>query len=419
MSNKGSTLEVWLDCERGPAFLVGWLSNDRGQIRFRYERAWLHDPRAFALDPDLSLDDAPFFPKPELGSFGIFLDSSPDRWGQTLMKRREALQAQDEARPPRTLHAWDFLIGVQDFTRQGALRFRLAGTTEFLGNEKMAAPPVTTLRELEAVAYQLSSRRIDDMDALRKWLAVLVAPGASLGGARPKANFTEVDGSLWIGKFPARDDDRDVGAWEYVVHGLAERAGIDVPAAKLVRFNSAFHTFCVKRFDRLSDTRRFYASAMTMLRKEYSEGTSYLELAQFLRAHGDADYVASELEQLFRRVAFNIAVGNRDDHLRNHGFLLGETGWRLAPAFDLNPNVDKADHVLNIDDVDNRPRLAAALATAPFYGLSTVRAKEVVKAVVTAVEGWQDAAKRAGIARGDIALTATAFSACSDFQSRA
>ncbi len=234
MSGPDKDLEVWLDSDLGPPCQVGTLAHDRGQIRFHYERSWLHDPRAFALDPNLSLDDAPFFPKPELGNFGVFLDSSPDRWGQTLMKRRQALQAKDEKRTVRTLYAWDYLIGVQDFTRQGALRFRLVGTEVFLGDEKMAAPPITTLRELEAVAYQLSSRRIDDLDALRRWLAVLVAPGASLGGARPKANFTEADGSLWIGKFPARDDDRDVGAWEYVVHSLARKAGMDVPAAKAV-----------------------------------------------------------------------------------------------------------------------------------------------------------------------------------------
>ena len=168
MSAQDNVLEVWLDCDLGPACLVGTLAHDRGQVRFRYERSWLTDGRAFSLDPDLSLDDAAFFPKPEMGNFGIFLDSSPDRWGQTLMKRREALQARDEKRDPRTLYAWDFLIGVQDLTRQGALRFRLADTQVFLGNEKMAAPPITTLRELEAVAYQLSSRRIDDLVALRK-----------------------------------------------------------------------------------------------------------------------------------------------------------------------------------------------------------------------------------------------------------
>ena len=411
MNNQGNVLEVWLDCELGPPCLVGTLAHDRGQIRFHYEPSWLRDARAFALDPDLSLDDHPFFPKPELSNFGVFLDSSPDRWGQTLMKRREALQAKDEKRTPRTLYAWDFLIGVQDFTRQGALRFRLAGTDEFLGNQKMAAPPISTLQELEAVAYQLSSRRIDDFDALRKWLAVLVAPGASLGGARPKANFTETDGSLWIGKFPARDDDRDVGAWEGVVHGLATKAGIDVPPAKMFRLNNDFHTFCVQRFDRFKGARRFYASAMTLLRKEHSEGTSYLELAEFLRSRGDAEHAEADLEQLFRRVAFNVAVGNRDDHLRNHGFVLGTTGWRLAPAFDVNPNIDKAEHVLNIDDTDNRPSLDTVLSTAEFYGLMPDRAKRVVNEIANIVGNWQDAAQRAGIAAGDVEITATAFSA--------
>lgn len=419
MKAQDNTLEVWLDSDLGPARLVGTLTHDRSQIRFHYDREWLSDPRAFALDPDLSLDEHPFFPKPELGNFGIFLDSSPDRWGQTLMKRREALQAKDEKRPPRTLYAWDFLIGVQDFTRQGALRFRRTGTDSFLGDEKMAAPPVATLRELEAAAYQLSSRRIDDLDALRRWLAVLVAPGASLGGARPKANFTETDGSLWIGKFPARDDDRDVGAWEYVVHALAEKAGVDVPPAKLIRLNNDFHTFCVQRFDRVQDKRRFYVSAMTLLRKEHSEGTSYLELAQFLRAQGDAAHADADLAQLFRRAVFNVAVGNRDDHLRNHGFVLGETGWRLAPAFDVNPNIDKAEHVLNLDDSDNRPSLRTVLDTAMFYGLDENQAQEIAQDVAAAVDGGQSAARKAGIASADLNLTTGAFSAHSEFRAAA
>ncbi len=419
MRKLNNVLEVWLDDDLGPASLVGTLAHDRGQIRFHYERDWLKEPRAFALDPDLSLDEHPFFPKPELGNFGIFLDSSPDRWGQTLMKRREALQAKDEKRPLRTLYAWDFLIGVQDQTRQGALRFRLPGTETFLGDEKLAAPPVTSLRELEAVAYQLSSRRIDDLDALRRWLTVLVAPGASLGGARPKANFTQADGSLWIAKFPARDDDRDVGAWEYVVHQLARNARIEVPPAKLIKLGNDFHTFCVQRFDRVSGARRFYASAMTLLRRAQSEGTSYLELAQFIRAQGDADHAGSDLAQLLRRVAFNVAVGNRDDHLRNHGFVLGKTGWRLAPAFDVNPNIDKAEHVLNIDDVDNRPSLTTVLGTAAFYGMRDDEARQVIEEVATAVDGWRDAARRAGIAGADIELTASAFSAHTEFRAEA
>lgn len=246
--NRG-VLEVWIDTDLGPMAQVGTLSNDRGQVRFQYHEGWLSNPTAFALDPALSLDNAAFFPSPETGNFGIFLDSSPDRWGQTLMKRREALQAKDERRQPRTLYAWDYLIGVQDLTRQGGLRLRLKGTEEFLGAETLAAPPVARLRELEEIAGSLSSRRMDDLDALRRWLAVLVAPGASLGGARPKANFTEDDGNLWIGKFPARDDDRDIGAWELLAHKLGKSAGIDVPPARVVRLNSGHHTFCVRRFD--------------------------------------------------------------------------------------------------------------------------------------------------------------------------
>ncbi len=418
MASHQHQLEVWLDCDLvGPACRVGTLAHDRGQIRFHYERTWLENPLAFALDPDLSLDDAAFFPKPELGNFGIFLDSSPDRWGQTLMKRREALQAKDGKRSPRTLYAWDFLMGVQDLTRQGALRFRLVGTDEFLGNDAMAAPPVTRLSELEAVAYQLSQRRIDDLDALRLWLSVLVAPGASLGGARPKANFSETDGSLWIGKFPARDDDRDVGAWEYVAHSLALKAGIHAAEAKLIRLNNDFHTFCSKRFDRVHGKRRFYASAMTLLRKDQSEGSSYLELAQFLRAQGNGTHTAEDLTQLFRRVVFNVAIGNRDDHLRNHGFLLEATGWRLAPAFDLNPNSDKAEHVLNIDDADNRPKLQTALSTAAFYGLKPTQGQRIVDEVASAVDEWRDVANQVGISRAEVELTAAAFAAHSEYRS--
>ena len=418
MGTRGETLEVWLDSDLGPAVQVGVLSHDRGQVRFRYERGWLSDPRAFSLDAELALDANPFFPKPEAGNFGIFLDSSPDRWGQTLMKRREALQAKDERRAARTLHAWDFLIGVQDVTRQGALRFRRVGEQDFLDNDERAAPPVTTLRELETVAMSLTSRRIDDLDALRRWLAVLVAPGASLGGARPKANFTDVDGSLWIGKFPARDDERDVGAWEHVVHALATKAGIDVPAAKLLRLNSDFQTFCVQRFDRVDGRRRFYASAMTLLDKDQSEGTSYLELAQLIRSRGVGAQVGADLEQLFRRVVFNVAVGNRDDHLRNHGFLMDDGGWRLSPAFDVNPNVDKADHVLNIDDLDNRPSIETVRNTAMFYGLTEARGDAIIEEVMAAIDGWRALARRQRIAAADIEVTAVAFSAHAEYRAR-
>jgi len=173
------------------------------------------------------------------------------------------------------------------------------------------------------------------------------------------------------------------------VHQLAHKAGIAVPPARLIKLNNDFHTFCVQRFDRAHGARRFYASAMTLLRKTHSEGTSYLELAQFIRAQGDAEHADADLEQLFRRVVFNVAVGNRDDHLRNHGFVLGKTGWRLAPAFDVNPNIDKAEHVLNIDDVDNRPSLQTVLSTAAFYGLGDIRAQQSMNEMTMVIEHWR------------------------------
>ncbi len=404
------SLEIWLDADfLAEPVSVGMLAHDRGAVRFTYDPTWLQHPLSFALDPDLSLGEGTFHPKAEQGNFRVFDDSAPDRWGQMLMKRREALSAKDAGRTARTLHAWDFLLGVQDFTRQGALRFRRSGETEFLASHALSAPPVTSLRELENVARQITAKRLDDLDALRRWLAVLVAPGASLGGTRPKANFTATDGSLWIAKFPARDDERDVSAWEGLTHALAKKAGIEVPPGDVRSFSHDFHTFCVQRFDRVAGKRLFYASAMALLRKDESDGTSYLEIAEFLHRGGAKDHVSSDLEQLFRRVAFNVAVGNRDDHLRNHGFILTSGGWRLAPAFDVNPNIDKAEHVLNLDETDNRPSLSTVIDTAEWYVSSKDRGVEIVREIVDATRNWREAATRLGISRADIELTAAAF----------
>jgi serine/threonine-protein kinase HipA len=413
-------VEVWLDVDflEGP-IEVGRLVHDRGAVRFHYDTAWLQHPLRFALDPDLMLGEGAYHPEAEQGNFRIFEDSAPDRWGQMLMRRREVLAAVDERRPPRTLYAWDFLLGVQDLTRQGALRFRRPGEAAHLSNEPLAAPPVTSLRALEAVAVAITARRLEDLDALRQWLAVLVAPGASLGGGRPKANFTDADGTLWIAKFPAREDDRDVGAWEALVHGLARDAGIDVPAAKLRSFGGPFRTFCVQRFDRVGPRRRFYASAMAMLRKQHSEGTSYLELAEFLRQRGAKHHVEPDLEQLFRRVAFNVAVGNRDDHLRNHGFILTDTGWRLAPAFDVNPNIEKQDHVLNIGEADNRPSLRAVIDSGEWYVGSRKRAARIVDETLGITRSWRQRALALKLARVDIEATAAAFEATDTWSSGA
>jgi serine/threonine-protein kinase HipA len=402
-------VEVWLDADFLASTRVGTLAHDRGTLRFIYEPAWLQNPQAFALDPDLSLGEGTYFPNADAGNFRVFDDSAPDRWGQTLMKRREALAAKDEGRKPRTLYAWDFLLGVEDVSRQGALRYRRPGEDTFLAHDTLTVPPVANLRELEIVARKITAKRIDDLAALRQWLKVLVAPGASLGGARPKASFTEANGDLWIAKFPANDDTRDVGAWEAVAQQLAVRAGINVPTSDIRSFSGDYHTFCVKRFDRSGGHRCFYASAMAMLRKDQSEGTSYLDLAEFLRTRGARDHIESDLEQLFRRVAFNVAIGNRDDHLRNHGFLLTPTGWRLAPAFDLNPNPNRADHVLNIDESDNRPSLATVIETSEWYVGSKDRGRMIVEQILHETRTWRRTAQTLRIARADIELTAAAF----------
>jgi serine/threonine-protein kinase HipA len=218
-------VEVWLDADFLERTRVGTLTHDRGTLRFVYEPEWLKNSQAFALDPDLSLGEGTYFPIAEAGNFRVFDDSAPDRWGQTLMKRREALAAKDENRKPKTLYAWDFLLGVEDVSRQGALRFRRPDEEVFLAHESLTVPPAANLKELEIVAGEISAKRIDDLKALRQWLKVLVAPGASLGGARPKASFSEINGSLWIAKFPAADDTRDVGAWEALAQRLAARAG--------------------------------------------------------------------------------------------------------------------------------------------------------------------------------------------------
>lgn len=406
-----NTLEVWLDVDfLDEKIKIGLLSHDRGHVRFHYDREWLKHPECFHIDPELSLDQSTFHPNPQLGNFGIFMDSSPDRWGQTLMKRREALEAKDQVRTARTLYAWDFLIGVQDQTRQGALRFKYPGTEVFLSDTPLSAPPVTSLAELAAVAKEVTAKHINDLDKLKRWLSVLVAPGASLGGARPKANFTESDGSIWIAKFPAHDDDRDIGAWEGIVHELAKLAKIDVPAAKTIKLSQHYHTFCVKRFDRHHGGRRtFYASAMTLLQRSESEGASYLELAQFLLKNGEKSLITSDLEQLYRRVAFYVAVGNKDDHLRNHGFVLSKSGWRPSPAFDINANIDKSDHVLNIDDCDNRPSLKTLHTTADLYELSSSTAEQIIEDIVGVVKNWRQTARKFKISNAEIELMDAAF----------
>jgi serine/threonine-protein kinase HipA len=234
-----------------------------------------------------------------------------------------------------------------------------------------------------------------------RWLAMLVAPGSSLGGSRPKANY-EDQSELWIAKFPSREDRHDVGAWEHLVSLLAAAAGIDVPETRLLALGSRYRTFCAKRFDRLRGRRRLYASAMTLTGRRDHEDASYLDIARAIAEFGEPTAIEEDLRQLFRRVVFNVLTANRDDHLRNHGFLRSSGGWRLAPAFDVNPTPQKHEHVLALDGSLRTPDLEIVRETAPYYRLSTADADEVVGEIRRVVAGWRDLAQRIDLAADEL-----------------
>ncbi len=408
-----NTLEVWLaDATLAPSEVrVGVLSRTSGKsgevVRFAYDSAWLDGtaaPAAFSLDPDLPLFRGDFHPDQGMVLQGTFLDMSPDRWGRVLMERREAMEAKDEGRPPRGLRDWDFLTGVNDATRMGGLRLRDPETQAWVDDHELGAPPLARLRELEGVVARLEQDDAEQLPEYRQWLGMLVLPGTSLGGARPKASFTDEDGSMWIAKFPASDDRRDVGLLEFLVGELARRAGINVPPMRRYRFSTRGHTFAVQRFDRIHATRRVYASAMTLLQRRDGEGGSYLEFAELIETAGDPATIRADLEQLYRRILFSILVGNRDDHLRNHGFLRAPGGWRLSPAFDINPNADKNTHALAIDADDPRPISAHLRATSDYYRLKRARVQAIEEEVRGIVHTWMQLATELRVNATDLAL---------------
>lgn len=403
--SKTSNVQIWVwldDPSFGPLQHIGTLSRgDRGSVRFAYNKSWLRHAQTFPLDPELDITPGEFFPRNS--NFGVFMDSCPDRWGQVLMQRRETVDARVEGRTPRTLGAWEFLLGVQDCTRMGALRFSRLGEQDFLANEALAAPPVARIAELQAIAYELTKKKPDDLGKIKEWLKVLVAPGSSLGGARPKANLVDDEGNLWIAKFPSSDDDYDVAVWEKLVHDLAKMCGITVPESRILKIDAGFHTFMVKRFDRVGNDRRFFASAMTMLRHIDTEDASYIELAEFIATYGETEHIARDIEELFTRVVFNVAIANRDDHLRNHGFIRSPAGWRLSPAFDMNPSFKKEEHALSLNLHDRMPDLEVVISTAEYYRLSTSRARKIVAMVCGVVSEWQGHARKLGLSARECA----------------
>jgi serine/threonine-protein kinase HipA len=410
------TVEVYFDAgQRVEPDLMGTLHCQRtgkGELfSFNYAKTWLDQPEVFAFDPDLTLDEGHQYPSADRSNFGVFTDSSPDRWGRVLMQRRENARARQERQRPRTLMEWDFLLGVHDETRLGALRFKLPGGPYVDSDTKFAAPPLTSLRELQAASLQFE-RHLNDEEhpEYTKWLAQLIAPGSSLGGARPKASVRDEQGALCIAKFPSRQDTRDVGAWELVANSLARKSGIQVPDARALRFEeNAFTTFLVKRFDRAAEGRRIaFVSAMTLTqRKDGEVGASYLEMVDLLQSRG-ANTLA-DCEQLFRRVLLNIRIHNTDDHLRNHGFFVNAQGIRLSPAYDINPSVDRDELSLSIDESEATCDVSVAINAHKAYGISAAQADAALKSVNAAVGTWRSEATRFGVPRAEQSLMAAAF----------
>lgn len=405
-----SSLDVLIqDGTHGPEVLVGTLTRTASRsgdvIAFEYVDSWLNrsaPTRAFPLDTELQLAPGRMFSQAGAAELtGAFQDCSPDRWGKLLMKRREAIEAREQGRAPRPLRPWDYLIGVNDESRMGAIRLRDQASGAYLDTRVLSAPPITELRSLEAIAWKLQQGE-ELTDETAAWFKQLVEPGASLGGARPKSSFRDVDGSLWLAKFPSTDDTVDVGLWEHVTSILAGFAGVRMPDAKVMKLSKRGHTFAVRRFDRTDNSRRVYASAMTMLGATESEGRSYLDIADVIEREGVPAGIARDLEQLFRRALFGVLIGNRDDHLRNHGFLRDPQGWSLSPAFDVNPNLDKQSHVLNIGAGLAAPESALLIAEAQFYRIGKHQLGEIIDEVRGSVSDWEAVAKRAGAKAAEI-----------------
>jgi len=392
-----------------------YASHVRGKeiFAFEYDKYWLQSPFVLEIDPDLGFFSGIQYLRDEKSNFGVFLDSSPDRWGRVLMDRRETILARMENRQRRTLYETDYLLGVFDEQRMGALRFKKSVNGMFLNdNRNFATPPWTSLRELEQASYQLENDLITDDSEILKWLYMLLAPGSSLGGARPKAGIRNTDGSLWIAKFPSKDDRHDVGAWEMITNELAQMAGINTVQAMAKPLYGKHHTFLTKRFDRTADGKRLhFASAMTLLGYtdgvSFHEGASYLEIAELITRKGAE--VKRDLEELFRRIVFSVCVSNTDDHLRNHGFLLTAGGWVLSPAYDINPNPQGTGLKLNISAHDNSLDLHLATETAPFYRLTNKKATEIVQHTVGVVSKWKQLATKYQLSRDEQDKMSTSF----------
>lgn len=400
---------VYVDLD-GTAHLMGRLwarvRKNKESATFEYDSAWLENPARFSLEPALNLGPGPFHTPADAPMFGAIGDSAPDRWGRMLMRRMERRSAEREKQAPRTLQEIDYLLMVDDEARQGALRFAAHEGGHFLREEgAKRIPPMLELPRLLSAAEHVVEEKDTDED-----LRLLFAPGSSLGGARPKASVRDKDGHLAIAKFPRRDDEYNVVVWEAVAFTLAQKAGITVPSVRVEKVGKQL-VLLLRRFDREGANRIPFLSAMSMLGARDNETRSYLEIVDALRQHGSAP--KADMEALWRRLVFNILISNTDDHLRNHGFLYeGQQGWRLSPAYDMNPvPTDIKPRVLStaINEDDNTASLALAMEVSGYFELDAGKAGEIAAQVGKTVSKWRDEAARHGLTKHEIDRMASAF----------
>lgn len=400
-----------------PTKLIGTLfcvfGNGKQVYSFEYSKEWLKDFSHITLDPDLYNTLGRQYVSQSKTFFGFLSDCLPDRWGRKLLKRKEAIQASIENRPEQQLTDYDYLIRINDETRMGALRFKHKEENSFISaTDDYNVPPFENLRKLEQAALDFERTEFTDDKALQ----LLLKPGSSLGGARPKATVKDANGVLWIAKFPSQNDEYNTGAWEKVTSDLARMAGLNVPETMKKDFNSNGSTFLTKRFDRIYQNgkikRIHCASALTMLGKvdgaDNKDGSSYLELVDFIK--DNSIQPNKDLEELWNRIVFSILVSNTDDHLRNHNFILSEQGWKLAPLFDVNPNPFGKELSLNITENNNLKRLSLAMDTAKYYNLSFEKAKSNAIHIATIVkDNWRKLAKVNGCSNVEIERMKSAF----------
>ena len=406
------TLYVYADFDwLAEPMLVGELSYEslRGSdsYAFKFDNDWLRQYGSLFLSADINNYPGQQYTQPGRDIFGCFSDALPDRWGRLLLNRREQILAAEERRPIRRLSSFDYLIGIDDFSRIGGFRFKTIPDGEFINcDSHLRIPPLADLRSLVAASMEIEKSEEQNRLPEKKWIQQLVHPGSSLGGARPKAGVRGTDGCLYVAKFPSRNDDYDVSLWEHLSHLLAKKAGVNAAETSVISTGEKYHALLSKRFDRTADRRRIhFASAMTLLGltdgSNAQTGNGYLDIVDFILQN--CCDVENNLRQLYRRVAFNIAIGNTDDHFRNHGFLLTPKGWTLSPAYDMNPTTNEYQSLL-INSSTNKSDLNLLLGSSEEYMIGKDEASKIIQEVTNAIKGWRRMAVSLGIAKREMEL---------------